>query len=126
MEKTFATLRLLRILLTHILQALHLKLKIPPADPAVNPIPSIEPNVLFDLSNPIISQDIIDVIKQLKPKHSLDPKNLSMIVLKSVANEICMPLKHIVNLSLSTGEIPAPLKMAKIVPIFKSGGPGKI
>jgi len=95
--------------------------KIPPADPAVNPIPSIEPNVLFDLSNPIISQDIIDVIKQLKPKHSLDPKNLSMIVLKSVANEICMPLKHIVNLSLSTGEIPAPLKIAKIVPIFKSG-----
>jgi hypothetical protein len=32
--------------------------------------------------HPIISQDIIDVTKQLKPKHSLDPSNLSMVLIK--------------------------------------------
>ena len=72
------------------------------------------------MSNPIISQDIIDVIDQLKPKHSLDPSNLSMVLLKKVSNQICMPLKHIVNLSLATGEIPDQMKTAKVVPIFKS------
>jgi hypothetical protein len=78
---------------------------------------------MFKLSDPIISQDVLDVIKQLKPKHSLDPNNLSMVILKSVANEICMPLKHIVNLSLCTGEIPIKMKTAKVAPIFKSGDP---
>jgi hypothetical protein len=34
--------------------------------------------------------------------------------------------KHIVNLSLCTGEIPIQMKTAKIVPIFKSGDPTKI
>jgi hypothetical protein len=31
-----------------------------------------------------------------------------------------MPLKHIVNLSLSTGEVPLLMKTAKVVPIFSS------
>ncbi len=34
-----------------------------------------------------------------------------------------MPLKHIVNLSLSTGEVPLLMKTAKVVPIFKAGDP---
>jgi hypothetical protein len=73
--------------------------KIPPAIPNVVPIPLTEPESLFSMSDPIISQDILDVIKQLKPKHSLDPTNLSMIIIKAVSHQICMPLKHIVNLS---------------------------
>ncbi len=99
---------------------------IPPASPNY-PMPTIdEPNAFFNMSDPIISQDIIDVIKQLKPKHSLDPSNLSMVMLKKVSNQVCMPLKHIVNLSLSTGEIPHQMKTAKVVPIFKSGDPSDI
>jgi len=95
---------------------------IPPTDePLRQPLP--EPTTFLNMSNPIISQDIIDVIKQLKPKHSLDPSNLSMVLIKKVSNLICMPLKHIVNLSLSTGEVPLLMKTAKVVPIFKSGDP---
>jgi hypothetical protein len=95
---------------------------IPPADQPLQQ-PLSEPHAFLNMSNPIISQDIIDVIKQLKPKHSLDPSNLSMVLLKKVSNLICMPLKHIVNLSLTTGEIPLQMKTAKVVPIFKSGDP---
>jgi hypothetical protein len=40
-----------------------------------------------------------------------------MVLLKKVSNLICMPLKHIVNLSLATVQ----MKTAKVVPIFKSG-----
>ena len=106
--------------------ATEIEINIPPAVPNVVPIPLTEPDSMFQMSAPIISQDIIDVIKQLKPKHSLDPTNLSMVMLKSVSHEICMPLKHIVNLSLSTGEIPIQMKTAKVVPIFKSGDPMEI
>ncbi len=101
--------------------ATEIEITIPPAIPNVVPIPLTEPESLFKLSDPIISQEILDVIKQLKLKHSLDPNNLSMVILKSVANEICIPLKNIVSLSLCTGEIPILMKTAKIVPIFESG-----
>jgi hypothetical protein len=54
---------------------------IPPTDePLRQPLP--EPTTFLNMSHPIISQDIIDVIKQLKPKHSLDPSNLSMVLIK--------------------------------------------
>jgi hypothetical protein len=99
---------------------------IPPADQPLQLPPPPEPAVFLNMSNPIISQDILDVISQLKPKHSLDPSNLSMVMLKKVSNLICMPLKHIVNLSLATGEIPLQMKTAKVVPIFKSGDPTDI
>jgi len=99
---------------------------IPPADQPLQYPTVPEPTAFLNMSNPIISQDIIDVINQLKPKHSLDPSNLSMVILKQVSNQICMPLKHIVNLSLATGEIPLQMKTAKIVPIFKSGDPTDI
>jgi len=98
-----------------------IKSNIPPAIPNVVPIPLTEPDSLFKMSDPTISQDIWDVIKQLKPKHILDPTNLSMVILKSVSHKICMPLKHIVQLSLSSGEIPIQMKTVKVVPIFKSG-----
>jgi hypothetical protein len=42
-----------------------------------------------------------------------------MVLLKKVSNQICMPLKHIVN--LATGESPDQMKTAKVVPVFKSG-----
>ncbi len=99
---------------------------IPPADQPLQLPPSPEPAVFLNMSNPIISQDILDVISQLKPKHSLDPSNLSMVMFKKVSNLICMPLKHNVNLSLATGEIPLQMKTAKVVPIFKSGDPTDI
>ena len=35
--------------------------------------------------------------------------------------EICRPLTHIINLSLSTGVVPNQMKTAKIIPIFKTG-----
>jgi hypothetical protein len=70
--------------------------------------PVLEPTTFLNMSHPIISQDIIDVIKQLKHKHSLDPYNLSTVL---------------VNLSLSTGEVPLLMKTAKVVHIFKSGDP---
>ena len=77
-----------------------------------------DPLTLFKC-DPIISQDILDVLAQLQPKHSLDPSNIPTFLLKKLGHQIwvgTVPLKHIFNLSLQSGEIPLPLKTAKVIP----------
>jgi len=44
-----------------------------------------------------------------------------MFLVKQIFTNISIPLSHIFNLSLSKGYVPSQLKVAKIVPIFKSG-----
>ncbi len=44
-----------------------------------------------------------------------------MSFLKRIVLNIFSPLKHVIALSLSTGSVPTQFKIAKIVPIFKSG-----
>ena len=46
-----------------------------------------------------------------------------MFLLKKCINEIVNPLKHIMDLSFKNGTVPDQLKIAKIVPVFKSGDP---
>ena len=46
-----------------------------------------------------------------------------MYFLKNVIDSIVKPLLHIFNLSFKQGIVPAQLKIAKIIPIFKSGDP---
>jgi hypothetical protein len=42
-------------------------------------------------------------------------------MIKTVSNEIAVPLAHIFNLSLSQGIFPDKLKNCRIIPIFKAG-----
>jgi hypothetical protein len=44
-----------------------------------------------------------------------------MFFLKKVINSILVPFHHVILLSLSTGIVPTQLKIAKVIPIFKSG-----
>ena len=44
-----------------------------------------------------------------------------MSFVKRIIQIIFIPLKHVISLSLSSGTVPSQLKIAKIVPIFKSG-----
>ena len=98
--------------------------KIPPTNFNCN-VASPEP-LNFLKHDPIISGDIIDVLSQLQPKHSPDPCNIPMFLLKKLSYQICMPLKHIINLSLETGLIPNEMKVAKVIPLLKSGNPSDV
>ena len=40
---------------------------------------------------------------------------------KESANFISEPLTHIVNLSIETGIVPDQMKIARVIPLFKSG-----
>ena len=54
-------------------------------------------------------------------KNSPDLDGLSLSLLKAIAQEICIPLGHIFNLSITTGVFPDKLKASRVVPIYKSG-----
>ena len=41
--------------------------------------------------------------------------------MRETINEISTPLEDIINLSFVTGSVPENLKIAQIIPIFKSG-----
>jgi hypothetical protein len=42
-------------------------------------------------------------------------------MIKAIGPEIVIPLSHIFNISLSTGNFPTKLKQCRVIPIFKAG-----
>ena len=69
----------------------------------------------------ISEMDILRICKSLKPKSSAGADCISTKLLKEIAPLIITPLHHLINLSLETGFVPKEFKIAKVVPIFKSG-----
>ena len=81
-------------------------------------------NISFNLSaSPVTMTEISDATKQLLPKKSEDMYGYSMKFIKRFYSSIATPLYYIFSKSFETGEIPSQLKIAKVVPIFKSGDP---
>ena len=73
--------------------------------------------------SPISEKDILDVVKKFKNKNSNDSENIKMSAVKKMINVIVKPLTHICNTSLKNGIFPEKMKMAKVIPVFKSGAP---
>ena len=77
------------------------------------------PNSMF--INPVNEDEVVNIIKSCKPKHSQDCDDINMYVLSKVTDQIVKPLVHIFNLSFSSGIFPSEMKTAKVIPLFKSG-----
>ena len=63
--------------------------------------------------------------KNFKEKKATGLDNLPSSLLKDCATSLSKPLSFIINLSITTGKVPNVWKMAKIVPIHKSGATDK-
>jgi len=63
------------------------------------------------------------VIQNLKNKTSYGVDGLSSKVLRQLTEPLIPIITHLINLSLETGTFPLPLKIAKVVPIFKKNDP---
>lgn len=70
---------------------------------------------------PVTHLTILNTAKELAPKTSSGPDNISSKLLKEVLPSIVHPLCHLFNLSFQTGYIPLRFKIAKVVPIYKAG-----
>ena len=76
------------------------------------------PNSLY--VNPATDNEVMDVITNLKLS-SPGWDNISAKVVKHIARSILRPFTHICNLSFSSGIVPIEMKLACVIPIFKSG-----
>ena len=65
--------------------------------------------------------ELIKVAKALKSSSSQGFDNFSMQIVKTTKHIIAAPLVHICNQSFLTGNVPDNMKIAKILPIHKSG-----
>ena len=71
--------------------------------------------------NHLSKTQIVEATKMLLDKKTPDHTGVSTNFIKQIIYSILDPLCHIFNLSFSTGIVPTQLKIAKVIPIFKSG-----
>jgi hypothetical protein len=70
---------------------------------------------------PTCEIEVMNIVNSFKNKKSCGFDKITMSMLKLWLPNILIPLVHILNLSLSTGIFPSKLKIAKIIPVHKSG-----
>jgi hypothetical protein len=82
---------------------------------------NVDLNIFSFTENPVSLEEIVEAVEQLQAKKSQDFNGLSMWFVKKFILEIITPLHHLISCSLATGVVPQQLKIAKVVPVFKSG-----
>ena len=75
---------------------------------------------------PVSKLEVEKYLRSIKRNKSTGIDNLPPCLLKDAARTISAPLTHLINLSLQTGLFPKDWKLAKIVPIHKSGSHSSI
>ena len=79
---------------------------------------SRNPHSLF--MTPTDTVEIFKLLKIIKPKRSSGHDNMSTQFLKQIDTAIANPLSVIINKSMETGIFPDILKLAKVIPVYKS------
>lgn len=69
----------------------------------------------------VSEKEIIDIVKKCKNKMSTDCDDIDITVVKRVIEGISQPLSFICNLSFQTGKFPHKMKIAKVIPLYKTG-----
>ena len=75
-------------------------------------------NIMF--LEPVEPSNIFEIVNKLKPKTSCGHDQISSKMIKDTIQNIAIPLSHIINRSLSTGIVPNQLKIAKVIPVYKT------
>ena len=69
---------------------------------------------------PVDEEEVINIVKGCTKKKYSDFEDISMDTVEKVVSVICKPLAHISNISFRTGVFPSRMKIAKVIPMFKS------
>jgi len=75
---------------------------------------------------PTTDSEVINIVKEFKPKTSSGYDNIPTDILKLSINYIAPHLSTIINNSFITGCVPEALKIAKVYPVYKSGDKSNI
>ena len=68
----------------------------------------------------VSEQEVIEICKSLKPGTAVGYDNVSVDLVKQCAQLINSPLTHIINMSIVSGIVQDELKIARVIPLFKS------
>ena len=79
------------------------------------------PNACTMFLEPVDDMEILNIVRACGKKTSLDCHGINMALIKQIIVPIAKPFAHICNLSFSSGVFPELMKIAKVVPLFKSG-----
>ena len=69
---------------------------------------------------PTDPEEIKKIMQKMKPKKSAGHDGISTKLLKSLTDVISIPLAVVLNKSLAEGIVPDEMKIAKVIPIYKS------
>ena len=70
--------------------------------------------------NPCSVQEVRSLVTELPAKRSSGSDNISNILLKELIPHLCEPLCLVINRSLESGVFPELMKLAEVVPLYKS------
>ena len=70
---------------------------------------------------PVTSHFIRGQLKSLNPRKAVGMDEIASRFLHDGSESLVSPIKHIINLSITTEMVPADFKDAKVVPVFKKG-----
>jgi hypothetical protein len=88
-----------------------------------NVIPTVSNTEFVMSSVPITHLELSSALNDLQSKKSTDLNDISMHLVKTAFLPLSAPLLHIFNKSIELGVVPDKFKIAKVVPVFKSGDP---
>ena len=74
-------------------------------------------SIFIDL---VDDNELVNIVSKFKPKMSSGHDGMPTKLVKLSIFSILSPLKHLINLSLLTGIFPSDLKIARVMPIYKS------
>ena len=70
---------------------------------------------------PTDKYEILKLISSLKNTKSSGQENINSLMLKKIKESVAYPIANLINNSISSGSVPHALKIAKVIPIYKSG-----
>ena len=65
-------------------------------------------------------QEVTEICSSFRSGTAPGYDSISMNIVKESFNLICAPLTYIINLSLNSGAVPQEMKIARVIPLFKS------
>ena len=69
----------------------------------------------------VTEYDVMKVVNNLKKKVSKDCNDIDMTIIKTIIYEIVTPFTYICNQSFLSGTFPNKMKLAKVIPLYKTG-----
>lgn len=86
-----------------------------------DPLKNLAPQAKSFFFTPTTSYEVLNIINSLDHKKAIDIYNFPISIIKQVSDLVSPLLSHIINSSVSNGIFPDKLKLAKVVPLYKSG-----